>query len=141
MEVCTSTNMSKKLSAGKSTPGVCWVICPGDTKVGDSRIVTGPSTPELPVRFMAIISVWMVVRPPGPQPTQGSCLCTVDGPDRFTVSVPTPVMLITTCAAVVSVSLPADGNTQRGVDVAVAVGEFVAVFEGMLVLVSLGVGE
>src|SRR5438477_6163008 len=76
MEVCTSTNMSKKLSAGKFTPGVCSLICPGDTSDGDSFMVTGPSTPELPVRCMEIISVCMVVRPPGPQPTHGFCLCT-----------------------------------------------------------------
>src|SRR5947209_5559735 len=78
IEVSSSTNTSKKLSAGKSTPGVCWLICPGDTRVGDSRMVTGPSTPELPVSFIETISVWMVVRPPGPQPTQGFCRCTVD---------------------------------------------------------------
>src|SRR5207237_10939360 len=81
-EVCTSTNTSKKLSAGKFTPGVCSLICPADTSVGDSRIVTGPSTPELPVRFIETISVWMVVRPPGPQPLQGFCLCTVDGSEE-----------------------------------------------------------
>src|SRR5205085_12144225 len=110
-EVCTSTNTSKKLSAGKFTPGVCSLICPGDTSVGDSRITTGPSTAELPVRFMAIISVWMVVRPPGPQPTHGFWRCTVDGPDKFTVSVPNPLTLMTTWAAVLIVSVPAVGNT------------------------------
>ena len=29
-EVCTSTKMSKKLSAGKFTPGVCSLIWPAD---------------------------------------------------------------------------------------------------------------
>src|SRR5438552_18824808 len=81
IEVCTSTKMSKKLSAGKSTPGTCWLIWPGDTRDGDSRSCTGPSTPELPVRFIAIISVWMVERPPGPQPTHGFCRCPLDDPD------------------------------------------------------------
>src|SRR5438477_6755271 len=113
--------MWTKLSAGQFTPGVCSLIWPADTRVGDSRITTGPSTPELPVRFMAIISVWMVVRPPGPQPRQGFCRCTVDGPLRLTVSVPTPVMLMTTWAAVLIVSLPAAGNVQVGVGVGVLV--------------------
>src|SRR5438552_357968 len=115
IEVCTSTNTSKKLSAGKSTPGVCWLICPGDTRDGDSLMVTGPNTAELPARFMAIISVWMVVRPPGPQPTHGFWRCTVEGPARVTLSVPTPVMLMVTLATVLMVSLPAGGKVHRGV--------------------------
>jgi hypothetical protein len=109
IEVCTSTKMSKKLSEGKSIPGVCWLIRPGDTSDGDSLMVTGPSTPELPVRFMAIISVWMVSRPPGPQPMQGFCLCTVEGPDRVTLSVPRPVTFMVTLAVVFIVSVPAVG--------------------------------
>src|SRR5438132_11725479 len=111
--------MSKKLSAGKSTPGTCWAIWPGDTRDGDSRSCTGPSTPELPVRFIAIISVWMVLRPPGPQPTHGFCRCTLDEPFRATLSVPTPVMLMTTLAAGLIVSVPAGGDMQG-----VAVGVF-----------------
>src|SRR5438105_2121086 len=121
IEVWISTNTSKKLSAGKSTPGVCWLIWPGDTRVGDSFMTTGPNTPELPVRFMAIISVWMVVRPPGPQPTQGFWRCTVEGPDSVTLSVPTPEMSMVTLATVLRVSVPAGGNV-HAVGVGVLVG-------------------
>src|SRR6266566_1899218 len=80
IEVCTSTNTSKKLSAGKSTPGDCCLIWPSDCNVGDSLICTGPNTDEVPSRLISIISVSMVVTPPGPQPAQGSARCTVDGP-------------------------------------------------------------
>src|SRR5947209_9690930 len=103
--------MSKKLSAGKSTPGVCCDICPADTRLGDSFMVTGPNTDELPVRFMATISVWMVVRPPGPQPMHGFWRCTVEGPETVTLSVPRPFTVMVTLATVLRVSVPAAGNT------------------------------
>src|SRR6476661_5143963 len=115
IEVSSSTNTSKKLSAGKSTPGLCCLIWPSDGLDGDSRMCTGPNTDDVPSSSIATISVSMVERPPGPQPTQGLARCTVDGPDRFTVSVPTPVMLTTTCALVLMVSLPAGGNVHTGV--------------------------
>src|SRR5438034_7419383 len=91
IEVSISTNTSKKLSAGKSTPGDCCLIWPSEGLDGDSRMCTGPNTDELPSSSIWIISVSIVVRPPGPQPAQGFSRCTVDGPDRLTVSVPTPL--------------------------------------------------
>src|SRR5438067_202776 len=114
-------NTSKKLSAGKSTPGVCWVIRPSDGLDGDSRMCTGPSTDEVPSRLRLVISVSMVERPPGPQPRQGLARCTVDGPDRVTLSVPTPVRLTVTLATVLMVSFPAGGNEHAGVEVGVGV--------------------
>src|SRR5438132_7397558 len=120
-EVCTSTNMSKKLSAGKSTPGTCWLTWPGDTSDGDSRTVMGPNTGELPVSSIEIISVWMVVRPPGPQPTHGFWRCTVDGPFNVTLSDPRPGMSTIILPPDGKVSVPAGGN-MHGVAVRVGVG-------------------
>src|SRR5437016_3743450 len=102
--------MRKALSAGKLVPGVFSLITPVDDMFGDSRTTIGPSTDELPDRFMAIISVWIVVRPPGPQPMQGSPRRTVDGPFSVMVSVPTPVITSMTLAVVVKVSVPAGGK-------------------------------
>ena len=114
--------MSKKLSAGKSTPGTCWLICPGDTRVGDSRICIGPNTPELPFKVIAIISVWMMVRPPGPQPTHGFWRYTVDGPFSVMLSDPRPGMSTIILPPDGKVSVPAGGNVQvPGVGVIVGV--------------------
>src|SRR5437660_1666654 len=72
---------------------------------------------------MATISVSMVVRPPGPQPTHGLPRCTVVGPFSVRLSLPAPVMSTVMLAPEAKVSAPAGGNVHgAGVGEGVLVG-------------------
>ena len=104
-----STKTSKKLSAGKSTPGVCCFIRPEEARVGLSLTMIGPRG-EGPVRVIEIISVSMYPLPS--RSTRGSPLWIVVGPDATKGKGPGPpigVSSIIIVAVLLKESKPAGG--------------------------------
>src|SRR3972149_5385600 len=106
--VSISTNTSKKLSAGKSTPGDCCLTSPLEARIELSRIITGP-TGERPCNSRATISVSITHRPsPG---LYGAPRTPRVGPATVAFSTGPPLIArsMTTVAAESNSSTPAWG--------------------------------